>query len=53
MNRLATMETFALIVETGSFSAAAKQLNIGRPAISKAIGQLEKRLGVGPGEVSP
>src|SRR5262249_1374830 len=46
MNRLAVMETFIRVVETGSFSAAAKHLNIGQPAISKSIAQLEKRLGV-------
>jgi DNA-binding transcriptional LysR family regulator len=46
MNRLASMETFVRVVETGSFSAAARQLRIGQPAISKAIAQLEERLGV-------
>jgi DNA-binding transcriptional LysR family regulator len=33
-------------VETGSFSAAARRLNIGQPAVSKAIAQLESRLAV-------
>src|SRR5215468_6130654 len=46
MDRLAVMGTFTRVVETGSFSTAAKQLNIGQPAISKSISQLEKRLGV-------
>jgi DNA-binding transcriptional LysR family regulator len=46
MDRLAAMETFVYVVETGSFSAAAKRLNIGQPAVSKAIAQLEARLGV-------
>ena len=46
MNRLAVMETFVRVVETGSFSAAAKHLNIGQPSISKSIARLEKRLGV-------
>jgi len=40
------METFVRVVETGSFSAAARDLNIGQPAISKAIAGLEERLGV-------
>lgn len=40
------METFVRVVDTGSFSAAARQLRVGQPAISKAIAQLEDRLGV-------
>ncbi|MHC8310306.1 LysR family transcriptional regulator [Pseudomonas sp. GT1P32] len=46
MDRLAAMETFVHVVETGSFSAAARRLNIGQPAVSKAIAQLETRLAV-------
>ena len=46
MDRLAAMETFVRVVETGSFSAAARHLNIGQPAVSKSIAQLEDRLGV-------
>jgi DNA-binding transcriptional LysR family regulator len=46
MNRLAAMEAFVLVVETGSFSAAARQLAIGQPAVSKTIAQIEERLGV-------
>ncbi|MFP3457610.1 LysR family transcriptional regulator, partial [Psychrobacter sp. SIMBA_152] len=46
MDRLAAMETFVYVVETGSFSAAARRLNIGPPAVSKAIAQLESRLAV-------
>ncbi len=46
MDRLAAMETFVYVVETGSFSAAARRLNIGQPAVSKAITQLESRLAV-------
>src|SRR6266436_2873231 len=46
MGRLHEMETFVRVVETGSFSAAARDLNIGQPAISKAIAGLEERLGV-------
>jgi DNA-binding transcriptional LysR family regulator len=40
------METFVHVVETGSFSAAAKRLGIGQPAVSKSIAQLEARLAV-------
>lgn len=37
MNRLQEMETFVLAVETGSFSAAARDLHIGQPAVSKVV----------------
>ncbi len=46
MDRLAAMETFVCVLETGSFSAAARRLSIGQPAVSKTIAQLEERLGV-------
>jgi len=46
MDRLSAMEAFVRVVETGSFSGAARQLRIGQPAVSKAIAQIEERLGV-------
>jgi len=46
MDRLAAMETFVYVVETGSFSAAARRLHVGQPAVSKTVAQLEERLGV-------
>ena len=46
MDRLAAMEAFVLIVDSGSFSAAARRLDVGQPALSKSIAQLENRLGV-------
>jgi DNA-binding transcriptional LysR family regulator len=46
MDRLASMETFIRVVETGSFSGAARQLRVGQPAVSKTIAQLEGYLGV-------
>jgi DNA-binding transcriptional LysR family regulator len=46
MDRLTTMEAFVRVVDAGSFSGAAKQLRIGQPSVSKAIAQLEDRLGV-------
>ena len=46
MDRLALMETFVRVLETGSFSAAARHLNVGQSAVSKSIAQLEDRLGV-------
>jgi DNA-binding transcriptional LysR family regulator len=44
MDRLTLMETFVCTVEAGSFSAAARRLDVGQPAVSKAIAQLEERL---------
>jgi DNA-binding transcriptional LysR family regulator len=46
MDRLAAMETFVRVVEAGSFSAAARTLKLGQPAVSKTVAQLEWRLGV-------
>lgn len=43
MDRYQAMATFVRVVETGSFSAAARQLNVGQPAVSKTIAQLEER----------
>ena len=46
MDRFQAMTTFIRVVDTGSFSAAARQTNVGQPAVSKLIAQLEYRLGV-------
>src|ERR1700738_656630 len=46
MDRLAAMEAFVLVVDTGSFSAAARRLNLHPPPISKLGAQVEERLGV-------
>lgn len=46
MCRLREMEMFVRVVETGSFSAAARDFKIGQPAISKMIAGLEDRLSV-------
>jgi DNA-binding transcriptional LysR family regulator len=46
VDRLAAMEAFVRVIEAGSFSVAAKQLQVGQPAVSKTIVQLEDRLGV-------
>jgi DNA-binding transcriptional LysR family regulator len=46
MDRLQAMTTFVRVVETGSFSGAARQLGVGQPAVSKTIAQLEQRLQV-------
>ncbi|GBQ14591.1 LysR family transcriptional regulator [Swaminathania salitolerans] len=46
MDRYQAMTTFVRVVETGSFSAAARQLHVGQPAVSKIVAQLESRLQV-------
>jgi DNA-binding transcriptional LysR family regulator len=46
MDRLRLMETYIRVLETGSFSTAARHLNVGQSAVSKSIAQLEERLGV-------
>lgn len=45
MDRAAAMEVFDRVVETGSFSAAARSLNLTPSAVSKQISRLEDRLG--------
>ncbi len=46
MDRFATLQVFEAVMESGSFSAAARRLNLGQPAVSKAIAQLEENLHV-------
>jgi DNA-binding transcriptional LysR family regulator len=46
MDRLAAIEIFIRVVDTGSFSAAARHYDVGQPAVSKAVAQLEEWLGV-------
>ena len=46
MDRLAALDIFVRVVDTGSFSAVARRQRIGQPAVSKAIVQLEAWLGV-------
>ncbi|WP_341963925.1 LysR family transcriptional regulator [Pseudomonas sp. RC10] len=46
MDRMAAMQAFIYVVETGSFSSAARRLGIGQPAVSKIIAQLEQNLSV-------
>jgi len=45
MDRMVAMETFITVVDAGSFSAAARRLKLGQPAVPKAVAQLEARLG--------
>lgn len=46
MDKMGAMVTFVKVIETGSFSAAARLLALSQPAVSKSIAQLEDRLGV-------
>ncbi len=46
MDRHREMAAFVRVVEAGSFSAAARNLKIGQPSVSKLIAQLERRLQV-------
>lgn len=46
VNRIAELEVFIRVVESSSFSAAARDLNVSPSAVSKLISRLEKRLGV-------
>jgi len=45
IDRLDAMRTFVAIVDAGSFSAAAKQLGVSVPAISRRLSGFEERLG--------
>lgn len=46
MDTLAAMRVLVRVAEAGSFSAAARQLGVGQPAVSKTVAQLEETLGV-------
>lgn len=46
VDRLQAMESFVRVVEAGSFSAAARLLRVGQPAVSKTVAALETHLGV-------
>jgi DNA-binding transcriptional LysR family regulator len=46
MDRLAVMEAFVLVVDTGSFSARCASPQSRTACVSKSVAQLEERLGV-------
>ncbi|WP_066272060.1 LysR family transcriptional regulator [Hydrogenophaga palleronii] len=46
MDRFQSMSIFVRVVEAGSFSAAARLLHVGQPAVSKTVAQLETKLQV-------
>jgi LysR family transcriptional regulator for bpeEF and oprC len=45
MDRLDAIKIFVRVVESGSFSAVARELGVGQPAISKQVASLEAHLG--------
>jgi DNA-binding transcriptional LysR family regulator len=45
MNKLQAMQLFVRVVETGSFTAAAEQLNLARSMVTRQISALETSLG--------
>ena len=45
MDRLDAIKLFVRVAESGSFSAVARESNIGQPAVSKQIAALEQHLG--------
>src|SRR5579859_6370671 len=45
MDRLESIRMFVRVVESGSFSAVARDAGIGQPAVSKQVAALEARLG--------
>lgn len=46
MNSLSELEFFSLVVKTGSLAAAARELDLTPPAVTKRLAQMETRLGV-------
>jgi len=44
VDRLTAMELFVRIIETGSFSAAAREIGITQPSVSRQLRALERRL---------
>lgn len=46
MDRLKTMAMFLAVTEAQSFSAAARNLNVSPPVVTRAVSELESRLGV-------
>ncbi len=45
MDRLDSIKVFVRVVESGSFSAVARQLGVGQPTVSKQVAALERHLG--------
>lgn len=46
MDRLQTMAVFVAVAEEAGFASAARRLNLSTPSVSRAVSELEARLGV-------
>ncbi len=46
MDQIHLMKVFISVVELGSFAATARNMNLSAPAVTRAINELEQRLGV-------
>ncbi len=46
MDRLLAMNTFLAVVDTGGFAPAARKLQVSPPVVTRAVAELEERLGV-------
>ena len=46
MDRLQTMAVFIAVAEEAGFAAAARRLNMSPPSVTRAVGELEARLGI-------
>ncbi len=46
MDRLHAMNTFVAVVDSGGFASAARKLNLSPPVVTRAIAELEQRLGL-------
>ncbi len=46
MDRLQAMTTFVAVVESGGFASAARKLNMSPPVVTRAVAELEERLGL-------
>ena len=45
MDRLQTMSVFVRVAEEAGFAAAARRLNMSPPSVTRAVSELEARLG--------
>jgi len=46
MDRLQAMTTFVAVVDSGGFASAARKLDLSPPAVTRAVAELEERLGL-------
>lgn len=46
MDRLQAMTTFVAVVDSGGFASAARKLNLSPPVVTRAVAEIEERLGL-------